>query len=333
MRRRAERVAAALLIAFASLLLPAGGASGARIALGVYVPHGDERPALIDSFSAKVGWRPLIVNSFKTFGQAAVYVPQLNGIRRGGAVPMISLEPQTSSGGRIKLSKIARGRYDGYLRAAARTAAAWGKPLMIRFGEEMNGTWYPWSPAHGNSARSFVAAWRHVVRLFRREGARNVRWVWTPYVDPNRNIPFARFYPGDGYVDWAGLDGYNWGGAFPWRSFRSLFASSYHRLVRITSRPLMIGEVGSGEVGGSKAAWLRSMLRRDLPRMTHIRAVVWFDARDSRGDFRVQASRAALRAFRRWTGRPLYRSTRRSLLLTPPVLSRASSRIGFGAVR
>lgn len=309
----------ALLLMLLGLLgtPPAAPASDPSRVLGSYIPHADENPGLIDSFAQQVGWSPVIVDSFKTFGQAPIYFPQLNGIRDHGAVPMITWEPQTSSEEKIDLRKVARGRFDGYVGGAARAAAAWGRPLMIRFAQEMNGDWYPWSPAHGNSARAYVAAWRHIVTVFRREGADNVKWVWTPYVKTDYNLPFRRFYPGDRYVDWAGVDGYNWGGRFAWKSFRALFDDSYRRLLRLTSRPLIIGEVGCGEVGGNKARWLRLMLRRDLPRMTHFRAVVWFDQADEKGDLRVDTSSSALASFRRWTDRPLYSSSRERLLQMP----------------
>jgi Glycosyl hydrolase family 26 len=310
-------MSALLATLLAWLLMPLGVAQAAPVALGSYIPHADESPGLIDSFTHQVGWSPVILTSFKTFDQAPVYFPQLNGAREHGAVPMVTWEPQTSSEGRIDLSRIASGDYDGYVGDAARAAAAWGKPMMIRFGQEMNGSWYPWSPASGNSAHSFVSAWRHLVRIFRREGAGNVRWVWTPYVKTPNNLPFKRFYPGDRYVDWAGLDGYNWGGKFEWKSFHELFAHSYRKLAHLTSRPLMIGEVGCGEVGGNKARWLRLMLRRDVPQMPDFRAVVWFDQIDEKGDLRVDTSHAALASFRRWTNQPLFRSSREALLRTP----------------
>lgn len=310
-------MAALLLTLLAWLVAPVGSSEAAPVALGSYIPHADESPGLIDDFARQVGWSPVIVTSFKTFDQAPVYRPQLEGISEHGAIPMVTWEPQTSSEGRIDLSKIARGRYDGYIRAAAQNAAGWGKPMMIRFGQEMNGSWYPWSPASGNSARDFVRAWRHIVRIFRREGADNVQWVWAPYVETDNNLPFRRFYPGDRYVDWAAVDGYNWAGRFAWKSFHELFARSYRDLRRLTDRPLMIAEVGCGEGGGSKARWLRLMLRRDIPRMNRFRAVVWYDQVDEKGDLRVDTSTAALDSFRRWTDSPFYSANRRILLRTP----------------
>ena len=42
----------------------------------------------------------------------------------------------------------------------------------------MNGTWYSWGYRHTSPA-VFVAAWRHIVTVFRAAGARNVTWLWT----------------------------------------------------------------------------------------------------------------------------------------------------------
>ena len=67
----------------------------------------------------------------------------------------------------------------------------------------------------------FRAAWIHTWTLFQQEGATNVEWVWCPN---NGNYPYKGFYPGDRYVDWVGVDGYNWTRA-PWLSFAQILAS------------------------------------------------------------------------------------------------------------
>src|SRR5205823_6909101 len=103
-----------------------------------------------------------------------------------------------------------------------------------------------------NTTASYIAMWRHVHDVFVEEGATNVRWVWSPNVDYPGATPFEAMYPGDDYVDWVALDGYNWGGSngyTPWRSFTGVFGASYFRLARLTTKPLMIAEVGCVEVG------------------------------------------------------------------------------------
>ena len=97
------------------------------------------------------------------------------------------------------------------MRRWATQIKAWGKPLMLRFAHEMNGDWYPWSEGvNGNGAGQYVAAYRRVVTLFRSVGATNVTWVWSPNVAYPGSVPLSRLFPGDGYVDRTGLDGYNW---------------------------------------------------------------------------------------------------------------------------
>ena len=74
----------------------------------------------------------------------------------------------------------------------------------------MNGPWYSWGWTH-TRAKVFVAAWRHIVDVFRQQGASNVIWLWTVNVDPPNDNAIqnpARWWPGSSYVNWVGIDGY-----------------------------------------------------------------------------------------------------------------------------
>ncbi|HZU60670.1 MAG TPA: glycosyl hydrolase, partial [Solirubrobacteraceae bacterium] len=191
--------------------------------------------------------------------------------------------------------------YDSYIRASAQMAKAYGRRLYIRFAHEMNLPNSPFGPrVNGNTPARYVAAWRHVVRMFRQVGANKVEFVWSPNVYCDRACPFTSFYPGDRWVDWVALDGYNYGPADqdPWVSFRQIFGPSYGVMTRLTHRPLMIGETGCASAGGDKARWITGMgrdLRTGFPRVL---ALVWFQ-RVKEADFRVNSSRASLAAFRR----------------------------------
>jgi hypothetical protein len=230
---------------------------------------------------------------------------------------MVSWEPWTYTEHPISLRGIAAGRYDRYVHKAARAAAAWGHPILLRFAHEMNGNWYPWGRGRGsNTPRIYRKAWRHLVRIFRTEGASNVEWVWTPNVN-NGSYPFGQFYPGDEWVDWVGLDGFNWGQGGDWRSFTEIFGSSYESLARLSTRPMIIAETASNQSGGDKAAWVSSALRREIPRFSRIRAVVWFSEWFKGVNARVNSSRAALRAFRKAIASPRYAMTRSEFLATP----------------
>jgi beta-mannanase len=142
---------------------------------------------------------------------------------------------------------------------------------MLRFNHEMNGWWFPWAEGrtstgvvNGNSPGDYVKAWRHVHDIFTRVGATNVSWLWSPnIVAVNTNYAdLASVYPGDAYVDWTGVDGYNWGTSdpdFDWQSFADVFGDIYPKLAA-KGKPIIIGEMASDEVGGSKAQWIDDII-------------------------------------------------------------------------
>ena len=123
---------------------------------------------------------------------------------------------------------------------------------------------------YDNTPSDWVAMWRHVHNIFTSVGARNVSWVWCPNWTsaPFTYTPVSRFYPGDRYVDWTCLDGYN--ADDPWLSFSQVYGRSYQTIVKhiAPTKPMMLGEVSSTEAGGSKATWIRNMfaaLGRSFP--------------------------------------------------------------------
>lgn len=302
------------------------GASSAAasypISMGAYLPGVEENPGLIDTYTAEVGTSPVIVSTYTDWTRPLVNPTYLNAVWSRGAVPLLSWEPwDWSDRSRVfRFRAIAKGRYDAYIEASARAVASWGNPILLRFAHEVNGRWYPWGAGlNGTTPRTYIAAWRHIVRIFRANGARNAKWVWTPYVRVGDRFPFVRFYPGDRWVDWVGLDGLNGGAVFGWRPFTKIFAASYRQLVAITSRPVILAEMGSTEDGGMKSAWVSTALGRGIPRFSHIRAIVWWSTQDpkGRGDFRVGSSPTALAAIREALATTRYESDRSLLLATP----------------
>ena len=140
---------------------------------------------------------------------------------------------------------IINGQHDAYIRQWAQSAAAWGNVFYLRLFHEMNGNWYPWGlNVNGNTPALAIQAWQHVYNIFQNAGATNVKFMWCPNVrapiwfDPN---PLASFYPGDAYVSWLGLDGYNWGlygeqnWQVPWHTFTQAFQPTYDEMVSTIS--------------------------------------------------------------------------------------------------
>jgi endoglucanase len=271
---------------------------GDKVALGV-TTAGPEAQAL-RQFAALAGVRPSIVMLYETWGQSLFYRSQMHPITAIGAVPMITWDPAVNGIG-LPLDKVASGKYDSYIRAAAAEARRFKRRVYIRLGHEMNLHGSPWGPGHvGDSPKAFVAAWRHVVTIFRRRGARNVEWVWSPNVNCDGKCPFTKYYPGNRWVAWVGLDGYNYGPIDhdPWMSFERIFARSYSILTRLSSRPVMIAETSCVQLGGNKARWISAIGPALARRFRRVRALTWFE-RIKEADWRIDSSPAALAAFRR----------------------------------
>jgi hypothetical protein len=307
------------------LLLPAG-AKAAPIALGVFVPEVFDHPEVISEYGRRVGRQPAFVLSYKNWSIPPFYAPELENVWDQGAVSMVTWEPQTEDGKGIPLRDIVAGDYDRYIRISAEEAAAWGKPIMVRFAQEMNGRWYPWGlGVNGNTARQFREVWHHIFWIFRNHGADNVEWVWSPNEDAGGGHPLAVLYPGAEFVDWVGIDGFCWGGSIGWPSFTTIFASTYDRIRKLTSKPVVIAETAAGEEDGDKAAWIASAFEREAHRFPNVRAIAWFDEEDTRADFRVDSSPESLVAFRKAIAAPEYAGTRETLLATPSTLPAAAA--------
>ncbi len=295
------------------------------VALGITISLGSEtvfsNPGLLDAYASLTGRMPAIVN----VGSDWEHYPEFNAtvmgaIRSRGGMPMWTWLPDNYNLAGyqpgFKLTTIASGAYDDYIRRFAMDAKNWGFPFLLRFAHEMNATWYPWSTgtgnANGNSPSDYIAAWRHVHDIFTSVGASNVLWVWCVNTESPSATPIAQDYPGDAYVDWVAMDGYNFGSTVPngqWLSLAQVFLPTYQDISRLTSKPLMISELSSAEQGGDKAAWITDGLLSALPSLLpRVRAVLWFDAVDGY-DWRVDTSTASLTAFRQVVASPMFQST------------------------
>ncbi|MGB7588905.1 MAG: metal-dependent hydrolase [Solirubrobacterales bacterium] len=188
-------------VAVSVALQPRSADAAQTISLGTYIHGSQENPSLIDEYGMEVGQKPVIVSSYEDWTTPLIDQNWLEAVWSRGAVPMIAWEPWSWSNPdeRFPLRAIVKGRYDGYMRSSAQAAAAWGEPIFVRFAHEMNGNWYPWGRGReGNTPAVYRAGWRHVVAIFRADGATNVKWVWTPYTANGGRHPSAATTPATG---------------------------------------------------------------------------------------------------------------------------------------
>jgi hypothetical protein len=242
----------------------------------------------------------------------------MESIREHGSIPFFSWASQSTPASldepEFQLADVIAGRYDSYIREFATAAKAWGHPFFLRFNWEMNGNWFAWMEGvNGNQTGEAVTAWRHVHDIFTEVGATNASWVWCPNVDPGHIFrSLSSIYPGDKYVDWTGLDGYNHGTnpSKPdrWRTFDQLYSSTYKEITETIapSKPMIVGEVGSTEYGGSKATWIREMLETVPTNYPKIRGLLWFDKYEGGMDWPIESSTSATSAFASGIQNPIY---------------------------
>jgi Glycosyl hydrolase family 26 len=262
-----------------------------------------------NTFASHAGKEPSIVH----WGAGAPWDHDFNYwlgtfklVKARGDLNLVTLQSRS-----VKLSDIAQGAYDSYFRAWAQQARAWGHPFFLRWDWEMNGSWFSWgtTASNQNTAADYVAAWRHIHDIFTQAGATNVTWVWCVNVDPaGRFTPFGQLYPGDAYVDWTALDGYNQTGN---QSFKWLFSRSYHKLVRLApDKPIMIVETSSIEGGIlRKPAWITNALTKQLPRgFPQIKAFLWLNWRISDQSWEIESSTGSQFAFRNGIRSSYYRA-------------------------
>jgi len=233
-------------------------------------------------------------------------IPELNRIVESGATPILTLEPWQPGMGpnqpAYSLRRIAAGEFDTQLDSWARNLAQWNRPLVVRFGHEMNSDHYPWSiGVNGNTAADFVNAWHRVRQRFAQQGASNASFMWCPDAPHDGSVDMAAAFPGTDAVDLLGLDGYNWGfgDGHSWREPEAIFGGGLDQLRRLDGEhQIVIGETATVEgpqSGVDKAKWIQRLFDF-LSRQDRVVGMVWFQMVKER-DWRFNSSAQSQTAF------------------------------------
>lgn len=258
-----------------------------------------------DLFERHAGRKVAILNQghgWGTFDKA-----EMDATHARGAIPLVTM----GLGSEVTLEDVAAGSQDAAIRKWAQAAKAWGHPFFFSPWWEMNGGWYAWG-----RSESFIAAWRRFHEVVAAEGATNVTWTWTvnsiwsdPLSDPRP------YYPGDAYVDWAGLDSYNWGRnpAQPdrWLTPEQTITPTLKLMRDVApTKPVVIVENASSEYGGNKTEYIREMLTTYLPHHPEIGAYLWFNwpfpKGEKRADWPIETSAPAQQQFRKAIGSSVF---------------------------
>ena len=257
--------------------------------LGVFKPEAPPSYAPITNFARTIGEQPNLVGYYSGWAEQfpSSFAQKLHSHHQ---IPYVQIDPTYAT-----VSQIADGTYDAYLQTYADSVREFGHAVVIGFGHEMNARWYTWGYGHVKAA-TFVAAWRHIVTLFRARGADNVTWLWTINADTHGSGRIADWWPGKAYVSWVGIDGYY---TKPNDTFASVFGRTISQVRRITNEPILLSEtaVSPNTIRIAKI----TDLFRGLAQYRML-GLVWFDMQSDTGiikeDWQIEGNRPAENAFR-----------------------------------
>ncbi|WP_190394140.1 glycoside hydrolase family 26 protein [Nocardiopsis quinghaiensis] len=208
----------------------------------------------------------------------------------------------------VSYESVIDGGFDRSLRSQARAIAELEVPYFVTFDHEADAN--KRYNTRG-TPEEFVRAWRHIVDLYREEGADNAVWVWnvTGWKGNLERLP--GLWPGNDYVDWLSWEAYNMTGCdiHPhWTevySFEDTLRPAYEWIQTEgpehgidPGKPVMIGEMGTTHIGERETLEWYSEIPDVLRRYERVRAVKVWDNRVSSGcDFRIRANQHARKGF------------------------------------
>lgn len=191
--------------------------------------------------------------------------PYLQQLLARGLRPVVNWIPGQADSALCQA--VIAGQQDSLLRADAQALRELPGTIFLRLAPQAASAPHPWGRQRGNTAADFVAAWRHVVNLFRREGVPNVVWVWQP--SPRDSA--RSYYPGARYVDYVDLplfQGLGSGRAFP--SLDSLYLPLRNQGY---AHPVMLSDFRQPTV--QRSAWLHSSFVAMRARYPEIQALLF----------------------------------------------------------
>ncbi|MBO9572586.1 MAG: glycosyltransferase, partial [Chitinophagaceae bacterium] len=135
-----------------------------------------------------------------SFDKIALPLSDIGKLYEKHIVPLITLEPWLNR--KPIFDQIVSGEYDAAIDSIAKQFAQLDMPVFFRFAHEPENPRYPWSFKNDNKPSSFIAAWRYLHKKFDEANAKKLIWIWNPW----KADSIEKFFPGESYVDWLGVN-------------------------------------------------------------------------------------------------------------------------------
>ncbi len=280
----------------------------------------------IEAFENKLGRQIDALNWFLGFNADTGDLPEfpLSSLKQNvpsRIIPMLTWEPWGDAGLKdghqvTPFDKINEGKLDNYIISYAKAMKAYGKIIRLRFGHEMiqndnpvrtipNFKWYPWQDFPEDYKKAYI----RIYSIFKAQGADNVQFVWALNFEPYFIDVIPKYYPGPNFVDWIGIDGYNWKG----QDFDGVFNKMYRVITGhpeiFGDKPIMLSEIGAAKADVSsfdKAQWIKDAFSKIELSYPKISAFYWFNVNKER-DWRLDESSKSWQAFKNAMGSAIYK--------------------------
>lgn len=275
--------------------------ANSNLEINIFSPEGVGNPSALRDLEQRLELKFTSAKWYLDWSQD--FTPEIaQGLSKQNVIPELTWQPQLNGGGCVIYKEVLSGKYDAYLNRFIQSVRNSGVYIRISLAPEMNGQWVPWGIGNcNNSAEDFKLFWQYTVGKFRSQKV-EVEWIWAPNIHHYEEIvSFADIFPGDDYIDFMGLDGYNWGTSqewSAWQSFRDTFESSYNDLLTLSGKDIIITEFASTETGGNKAQWITDMFNDLKTTFPRIIGITWFNI-NKETDWRINSSLASEEAFKK----------------------------------
>lgn len=216
--------------------------------------------------------------------------------RNQGAIPWIRMCPWADwdKQGQYKLSSIVSGKFDGQLKQWGSDAKAFCSKIVVEFGVEQNGDWFPWSK--NISADDFKSAYLHLINEVQ---APNVEWAI--HLDIEGDKQFGD-YDGIPEISWYGVSCY---GEYQNRGAMKALASKYKDLVALGGgrEKYAVLEWSIGKSWDTES-FLKAIINGKFPKISLVS--VWHEGTEEQEvDRRINSTTANLEAYRAAMSNPL----------------------------